>query len=223
MEEEASVPLILGISGSPRKGATEYAVKTALEMAQTLEGIETAYWSVNQKKIGYCIHCDRCVREKSLCFQEDSMRELEELIVKADGIMIGSPVYDMNITGQLAACFNRLRPMYIVHPSGFRYKVGGAIAVGGTRHGGQETTLSAINNFFLMNEMLVTTGPGGCYNGGKIWSKDARVQGAQEDIVGMNTVRALGLAVAEATIITSMGRVAFMDKYTSKLEAVRDH
>jgi len=217
------VPLILGISGSPRKGATEYAVKTALEVADTLEGIETAYWSVHQKKIGYCIHCDRCVKERSLCFQEDSVRELEELIVKADGIIIGSPVYDMNITAQLAACFNRLRPMYIVHPSGFRYKIGGAIAVGGTRHGGQEMTLAAINNFFLMNEMLVTSGPGGCYNGGKIWSKDQRVQGAIEDHVGMNTVRGLALAVAEASIISSVGRVALKEKYTSKLEAVRDH
>ncbi len=217
------MPLILGISGSPRKGATEFAVKTALEMAQTLAGIETAYWSVHQKQIGFCLHCDRCVRDQSLCFQNDGVRELEELIIKADGVIAGSPVYDMNISGQLAACFNRLRPMYIVHPSGFRYKVGGAIAVGGTRHGGQETTLAAINNFFLMNEMLVTSGPGGCYNGGKIWSKDARVQGARDDIAGMNTVKALGLAVAEATIIASLGRAAFAQKYASKLEAVRDH
>lgn len=29
-------------------------------------------------------------------------------------------------------------------------------------------TLSAINNFFLMNEVLFTGDPGGCYNGGKI-------------------------------------------------------
>ena len=84
-------------------------------------------------------------------------------------------------------------------------------------------TLAAINNFFLMNEMLVTTGSGGCYNGGKIWSKDARAQGAQDDMVGLNTVKALGLAVAEATIISSLGRAAFKEKYTSKLEAVRDH
>ncbi|WP_206811854.1 flavodoxin family protein [Paradesulfitobacterium ferrireducens] len=217
------MPLILGISGSPRKGATEYAVKTALEAAKTVEGIETEYWSVHQKKIGFCIHCDRCIREKSFCYQDDGVRELENLIVKADGIIVGSPVYDMNITAQLAACFNRLRPMFIVQPSGLRHKIGGAIAVGGTRHGGQEFTLAAINNFFIMNEMHVVGGPGGCYNGGKIWSKDAKVQGAQEDTVGMNTVRALGLAVAEATIITSIGRAAFQEKYTSRLEPVRDH
>ncbi len=217
------MPLILGISGSPRKGATEYAVKAALETAQTVEGIETEYWSVHQKKIGFCLHCDRCVREKSLCFQDDGVRELEKLIVKADGLIIGSPVYDMNVSGQLAACFNRLRPLYIVHPSGLRHKVGGAIAVGGTRHGGQETTLAAINNFLLMHEMHVVGGPGGCYNGGKIWSKDARAKGAEDDTVGMNTVRALGIAVAEATLITSLGRAAFQGKYTSRIKPVSDH
>ena len=88
---------------------------------------------------------------------------------------------------------------------------------------GTVTTLAAINNFFMMNEMHVIGGPGGCYNGGKIWSKDAKAQGAQEDTVGMNTVRALGIAVAEAAIITSIGRAAFKEKYTSRMEPVRDH
>lgn len=41
---------ILGICGSPRKGATEYAVLEALKEAETIPGIETEYWSVRGKK-----------------------------------------------------------------------------------------------------------------------------------------------------------------------------
>ena len=103
-----------------------------------------------------------------MCVIEDDVREVESLILETDAILIGSPVYDMNVSGQLAMVLNRMRPHYLVHPGGLRNKIGAALSVGGTRHGGQEMTNLAIINFFLMHEMLVTGGLGGCYNGGKI-------------------------------------------------------
>lgn len=216
---------ILGICGSPRVGATEYAVKAALEAAAKYPDVVTEYWSVRGKKIGYCVHCDTCVKKKQMCHIEDDVKQLEELFLEADGIIIGSPVYDMNITAQLAACFNRLRPMYIVHPGKLKNKVGGALVTAGTRHGGQETALSAIINFFLMYEFLVTGGAGGCYNGGTIWSKDNKAQGAIDDVVGMNTVLGVGRAVAEAAIVTKKGREywASLNFKPDQTEPIRDH
>ncbi len=66
--------------------------------------------------------------------------------------------------------------------------------------------LQAIVNFYLMHEILVTGGLGGCYNGGTIWSKDKKAQGAMEDTVGLDTVKRLGRGVAEAVMVSSFGR-----------------
>ncbi|WP_227764897.1 flavodoxin family protein [Zhaonella formicivorans] len=203
---------ILGICGSVRKGATEHAVREALKAAEKIPGIETEFWTVRGKKIGYCVHCDRCIRDKTMCVIQDDLKELENLVLEADGFIIGSPVYDMNISAQLTAVFNRLRPIYLVHPGVLKNKVGGAIATGGTRHGGQEFALQAILNFYIMHEMLACGGLGGCYNGGKIWSKDMKAQGAIDDAVGMDTVRRLGRGVAEAAIVTALGRKEWREK-----------
>jgi len=219
---------ILGISGSPtRRGATDYAVRQALKAAEEVPGVSTTYWSVSGKRIGFCIHCDKCVRQKAMCCIEDDIKSLEPLVLEADGFIIGSPVYDMNISAQLAACFNRLRPMYIVHPGGLKNKVGGAIALGGTRHGGQGTAILAIHDFYLMHEMLVCGGAGGCYSGGTVWTKDGRAKGAEADEIGMNTVRGLGHAVAEATVVAALGRGRWQEEERSlqikDAGPVRDH
>lgn len=205
------MPKILGICGSPRKGATEFAIKEALKAAEEIPGITTEFWSVRGKKISYCYHCDRCIKDKTMCFIQDDIKGLEELFLEADGFIIGSPVYDMNVTAQLAAVFNRLRPVYLVHPGVLKNKVGGALTTGGTRHGGQEMVLQAINNFYLMHEILVTGGLGGCYNGGTIWSKDMKAQGAMDDTVGLDTVRRLGRGVAEAVMVSSLGREKWLN------------
>ena len=220
---------ILGICGSPRSGATEFAVKQALEAASQIPGIETDYWSVRGKKIGPCVHCDACIRKHSMCIINDDIQELEQKILEADGFIIGSPVYDMNITAQLTAVFNRLRPMYLVHPGVLQNKVGAAITTGGTRYGGQELAKLPIINFFLMHEMLVSGGLGGCYIGGTVWSKDKKASGAKDDQVGMDTIERLGKGVAEAVMVSKYGREKWnsqksgMDIFHEEKSPLRDH
>jgi multimeric flavodoxin WrbA len=218
---------ILGICGSPRKGATEYALKAALEEAAKLPGIETEIWTVRGKKIKPCNHCDLCIKKHSMCVIDDDLKEFYDPFLSADGILIASPVYDMSVTSQLAAVVNRLRPIYLVYPGRLRNKPGAGIAVGGTRHGGQEFTLQFINNFFMMNEMLSFGGPGGCYNGGTIWSKDRKAEGAAEDTVGMDTVMRLGSGLAESVLVTAHGRAWWKETYgeidESGASPLRDH
>lgn len=196
---------ILGICGSPRKGSTEYAIKESLNSAAEIGELDIDFWSVRGKKISPCIHCDACIRNKTMCIIKDDLQELEEKILAADGFIIGSPVYDMNITAQLTAVLNRLRPMYLVHSGALQNKVGAAITTGGTRHGGQELAKLPIINFYLMHEMLVTGGLGGCYIGGSIWSKDEKEKGAIEDITGMDTVKRLGVGIGEAIKVSKYG------------------
>ena len=113
---------IIAKSSSFRKGATEYVVKEALKEAEEVSGVSTEHQSINGKKINFYLHCDRYLRNKSLCFIEDDISELIELMLEADGFIIGSPVYDMNITAQLVSCFNQMSLSYFVHPGCFRNK-----------------------------------------------------------------------------------------------------
>ncbi|HEY3313726.1 MAG TPA: flavodoxin family protein [Bacillota bacterium] len=200
MTEEIQVKII-GVSGSPRKGATQYAVREALQSAEEVPGVSTEFIDLRGKKLGFCNHCNRCVREGIRhCVgnkEDDLTPEIYAKMTEADGFVFGSPVYQMTMSAQLQAFINRLRPIApLIREGHWASRVGGAIAVGGTRHGGQETTLLAINNFFLCTGMVSVSGGVYAYNGGAIWSQDKKEEGAHDDLVGIETVRVLGRRVA---------------------------
>lgn len=187
---------ILGIGSSPRKAATEYSLEQGLEAAKTVPEIETEMIVLRNKNLPHCIHCDRCIKEDSrFCVYHDNYdKEMYEKFYEADGYLIASPVYTMNINAQLTSFFNLLRPTWNVvqkNPAYFWDKVGAAISVGGTRHGGQETTINSIHGFFYTHGIHVIGGAE-TYNGGTVWSKDNLKEGAQSDEEGMSTVRAIG-------------------------------
>lgn len=190
---------ILGISGSPRKSATQYCVREALDSAGSIPGVETDFIDLQGADIHYCIHCDRCYKDKTgLCpaFTDD-MTGYYERFQKADGYIIGSPVYNMSTSALLQLFLNRLRPLGVYAQTGERQrKIGGGIAVGGMRNGGMETTLQTINNFYLSNGMLVISGGIFAYNGAAVWSDDRRVAGAKADLQGMKSVRLMGRRIA---------------------------
>lgn len=217
---------IIGICGSPRKGTTELVLKRALKAAEGVPGIETELMLLKGKKIHRCIHCDKCLESKtplpSYCLFDDDMKGLIDQFVTADGIIIATPVYEMTVTGLLKDFMDRLRCYLFIsaHRQQNVFKnmpcVGGAIAVGGTRHGGQETTLAAIVNFFLTYEVLATGGPGGNYLGAAVWSKSSAPLKADQldevDPVGMGRVEGMGKRVAELALVLEAGRNALAEK-----------
>jgi multimeric flavodoxin WrbA len=181
---------ILGISGSPRLGSTDYIINEALSYAKSKNtAIETDYFSVHNKKLNFCIHCDYCIREKKGCVHKDDMMELYPKLQRADAYILGSPVYQGNISGQLKVVLDRCRALVAADPNVFQYKCGAAIAVGGDRNGGQEPTIRTILDFYIINGILpVGGGFFGANLGGTVWSQDKGAEGAQEDIEGIKSV-----------------------------------
>jgi len=138
---------ILAVSGSPRKeGNTEILVNAALEPLAK-EGSRINRFFLSEKKIAPCNACDACA-ESGICIVDDDWQELHDLILNTDAVIVGSPVYNRNITAQLLAAFNRFHS--ITHHRPFKNKLcfGGAIAVGGSPNS-QGITLNIIHNFFL--------------------------------------------------------------------------
>ena len=189
------MPKILGISASLRKEATEYCVKQALKVAQTIPGVVTSFYSFRGKDIKYCVHCDRCIKGQE-CKITDDVPQIIDEIIKADGVIFGSPVYTMTAIPQLLVVFNRMRSLRHILPNGFWGKVGGAIAVGGTRNGGQETTINTIINCMLSRGMFVVGGSTGNYSGGKVWTDNKGLEGAKADGIGNYSINDIGFRVA---------------------------
>ncbi len=180
---------LLGISGSPRKAATEYAIQEALNYAMEKYNAEVRSFSVAKKKINFCIHCDHCIRTREGCVFKDDMEEVYELMEWADAYIIGSPVYQGNISGQLKTLLDRTRALVARTPKVFDGKFGAGIAVGGDRVGGQEPTLRTIHDFYTINFILSLGGGAfGANLGATIWSKDKGAVGAEADRRGLKTL-----------------------------------
>jgi len=181
---------IFGVSGSPRNGSTDYIVNEALKYLEEKYGAETRYFSARGKHLNFCIHCDYCIRERSGCIHKDDMPDFYDGLEWADGIIIGTPVYQGNLSAQTKTMLDRCRAVVAKDPDILRNKVGAALAVGGDRVGGQEIALQSIHHFYIISEMIpVGGGSFGANLGGTFWSQDRMAEGAAEDEEGLRSMR----------------------------------
>jgi multimeric flavodoxin WrbA len=180
---------IFGVSGSPRKGSTDYILNEALKYLEEKYEVETRYFSAQGKQLKFCIHCDYCVRERSGCVHKDDMQEFYDGLEWADGIIIGTPVYQGNLSAQTKTMLDRCRAMVAKDPDILRNKVGAAMAVGGDRVGGQEIAIQSLHHFYIISEMIpVGGGSFGANLGCTFWSQDRMAEGAAEDEEGLRSM-----------------------------------
>jgi len=182
--------LLLGISGSPRKQGTEYAIEYALNYAAEKYSFDTEFWSVRNKKINFCLHCDYCIREKKGCVNKDDMEDLYSKLEEAKFLLFGTPVFQGNLSGQLKTVMDRCRALVAKNPNVFKDKIGAALAVGGDRSGGQEIAIRSILDFYQQNHIIpVSGGAFGANLGASLWSRDLGKDGIEKDDEGLRTIR----------------------------------
>ena len=201
---------IVGICFSPREEATAFSVKKALEAAESVPGISTTYVGAKAKKIATCRDCGACLTRGQGCVIQDDFQELLRLYQMADGLIIGSPVYGMNGSPLMYAFHSRLRSFFSQpgKSEAFCHKVGVGVAVGGTRHGGQEMVLNSIRNYFLASNMFTIGGPLNNYGGAAVWSNDRGAAGVEEDPESLRLLERLGKGLAIGTLIAKIGKQA---------------
>lgn len=199
------MPKILGLSSSPRKkSGSSLMVELALEEAEK-SGLETEMIYLRNRKINPCIHCDKCVKDKKpMCvIWHDDMVELYDKFYNADGYIFGSPVYEMGVNSQMAAFFDRFRAVWMILQNDYKYfynKVGGAVAVGGARSGGQVFTILRIHNFFSTMGITIATLGAPQYNGATGWTRG----GAYDEILKDESALAQARMLGERVAITAM-------------------
>ncbi len=81
------------------------------------------------------------------------MGEIFEKMKKADGILLGSPVYSASISSSLQAVLERAAVVCDMNAGLMRHKVGAAVAA--VRPGGSLQAIDTMNHFFLNHEMFL--------------------------------------------------------------------
>lgn len=97
---------VIGFIGSPRRnGNTDILVQQVLRGAEAA-GAETKFVYLNEISYKGCQGCESC-KVNSGCVQQDDMSELYDEIANAEAIVIGSPIYLWQISGQTKLFLDR--------------------------------------------------------------------------------------------------------------------
>ena len=120
---------IIGLNGSPRgsQSRTRQLIEQVLNSAQA-NGAETDFFDIPKLDVKPCIACDRCHKIGS-CVQKDDYQQIIDSIMSADGIVIGSPVYNYQVTAQFKNWLDRLG--MIIHCQLFSGKYGVVVTTSG--------------------------------------------------------------------------------------------
>jgi len=103
---------IVGISGSPRAGGNTDTLLKALLAGVALEGAETEAVYLRDYAINPCTGCERCRKDLTCTRFFDGMHLLYPKIEAADGLILGTPTYNYNVTPVMKAFIDRLYPYY---------------------------------------------------------------------------------------------------------------
>jgi len=103
---------VLGISGSPRAGGNTDTLLNALLAGAVAEGAETEAIFLRDYAIHPCTGCERCRKDLTCTRFMDGMHLLYPKIEAADGLILGTPTYNYNITSEMKAFIDRLYPYY---------------------------------------------------------------------------------------------------------------
>ena len=122
-------------------------------------------------------------------------------LFSADAIIVGSPVYWANMSGEVKTFFDNWQFKFGVFPEfKMRNKVGAAFATGGQVSGGKEVTMLTILAAMLGNQMIVVSG-GGALGASATTERDSPGIDDKE----LAEARDLGRRVAEVAALIKRG------------------
>jgi multimeric flavodoxin WrbA len=188
---------IIGINCSPRKNqTTQKSLKACLYAAsKESDKIKTEIIELADLNIGGCLGCGYCKKQLK-CKQEDDFNALIPVLSDKEvaGIIIGTPVYLGTMTSQCKAFLDRT-VVLARNGSLLHNKVGGVLAVGGVRNGGQELTIQAVQATLFCHDMVcVGGGSKAAHFGSTLVSNES--DDVESDKTGLDTARDLGRRVA---------------------------
>ena len=146
---------VIGINGSARKdGNTSILIRKVFDELED-EGIETKLVNLGPQSVNGCLACMKCFENKDgHCVQDkDALNEWVDEMATADGIILGTPVYFANLSGQIKCFLDRAWMVARANDNMFKRKVGAAVVA--ARRAGAVTAFHALNAYFGISEMII--------------------------------------------------------------------
>ena len=181
---------VIAINGSPKKEGNTFQALNMVGNELVASGIDFEILHVGHKLIHGCTECGKCAvnKDEECSIKSDDINKWIKQLKKADGIIIGSPVYYSGIAGTLKSFLDRV--FYVSGANGnlFRHKVGASVVA--LRRTGGSSTFDSLNHYFSISEMLMATA--------NYWNviHGRGVGEVTQDLEGKQTMRVLGRNMA---------------------------
>ncbi|MDH3981548.1 MAG: flavodoxin family protein [Kiritimatiellaceae bacterium] len=146
---------VVAFNGSPHEnGNTAFALNLVLDELKK-EGIETEMLQVGKEQLHGCTACNGCLKKQDgTCVVNDGpINEWIAKMIKADGILFGSPVHFSGVGGAMKSFMDRAFYVAGVNGGLFRHKVGASVAA--VRRSGGIPTVDAMDKFISYSEMIM--------------------------------------------------------------------
>jgi multimeric flavodoxin WrbA len=178
---------VIAFNGSPRKdGNTGILIRKVLHELDN-EGIQTELVHLSHKHIHGCISCYKCLenQDRQCAVKDDAANEYIEKVVEAEGVILGSPVYFMDVTPEMKALIDRTGFVSRSNGGMYRNKVG--CMVSAVRRAGAVHTMDTMSHFFLSMEMIIV---------GRAYGVGRDKGDVEKDPEGLHLVKSLGQRMA---------------------------
>lgn len=98
---------IVIVNGSYRKnGATALILSEIHQQLKKYSGVDVQMIHVADLELKYCVGCGSCYKTGA-CIYKDDIENLSLSIAEADGVILGSPTYASNVSGQMKVIIDR--------------------------------------------------------------------------------------------------------------------
>jgi len=146
---------VIAFNGSPRKdGNTTLLINKVFNELER-EGMETEMVQLSAREIHGCIACYKCMENKDqrCAVKDDAANEYIEKMTGAQGIILGSPVYFIDVTPEMKALIDRTGFVSRANGGIYRNKVGGAVVA--LRRSGGMHAIDSMNHFLLSQDIVI--------------------------------------------------------------------
>jgi multimeric flavodoxin WrbA len=178
---------VIAFNGSPRKDGNTGILIEKIFHELDKEGIGTELVHLSHKNIHGCIACYKCMENKDqrCAVNDDAVNEYIEKMSQADGVILGSPVYFMDVTPEMKALMDRVGFVSRANGGLYKNKVGSLVAA--VRRAGAIHTVDTMSHFFMSMEMIIA---------GRAIGVGRDKGDVEKDGEGLLSVKALGQKMA---------------------------
>lgn len=158
---------VILVNGSRRKNGCTFTALTEVAEALKADGIETELFFIG----------DRAVNGEI----DAAVKEVGEAMKKADGLIVGAPVYYASPSGEIIAFLDRL---FMLYGKDMIFKPGSAIT--SARRAGTTASLDVMNKYFTYNQMPLVSS--------RYWNMvhGSSAEDVNKDEEGLQIMRVLG-------------------------------